>query len=245
MNLAKTDVLEGDDLMREAREIEHSAVDDGFLDEPANVAPLDELVDKLLANPEHASRTSLRFVSTRMRWHYAYDRVPDFVDNAHRLPQAADHIARLFRASGIWRDLPDWYREHCRSEWGSMEWSAAQLGTMFPSTDRADVVRDHFADVLSAGSASLPLMTVAAERLAAWDPDTARVVIREAGKHAAHPLLRRTLALAALHAGEERALVRRLLGEFEENSVTVALLEDRSWKPLKVLADFDHSSNGR
>ncbi len=239
INLAKTDVLEGEDLMREARHIEHSAVDNGLLEEPKDTRPLGELVDRLLERPEHASRTSLRFVTTRMRWHAEYDRVGDLIENAHRMPHGADHLARLFRTSEVWRDLADWYLEYSTGQWSMLQWSVAQLGTMFPSAEPNDAVRDHLAEVLGTGTSSLPLAALAGERLASWAPDTARVAIREAARDASHPQLRRVLALAGLAAGEERRFIRRLLGEFEENAVTLQMLENTNFRALRVAADFD------
>ena len=47
------------------------------------------------------------------------------------------------------------------------------------------------------------------------------------------------MALAALGAGEETPWIKKLLSEFEANSVTLAMLKDRSYRPVKVIADFE------
>lgn len=239
LNSGKTDVLEGERLVAEAQQMEHSAVDDALQSEPRDNEPLNDLVDLLLASPEHASRTSVRFASTRMREHEEFDRVNEFVEQAHRMPHVADHLARLFRDSGVWHELDEWYEDYAKGEWAMIPWSVAQLGTLFPVDEYYERTAHHFAEVLSSGQAPLPLTAVAAQRLASWDSDTARVAIREAAKTAQHPLVRRTLALAALASDEERPFIRGLLDEFEENSITSAMLEDRSFKPPKVLNDFD------
>jgi hypothetical protein len=100
------------------------------------------------------------------------------------------------------------------------------------------VVEQYLSEALATGQSSLLLSAVAAARLASWSPDIARVSIREASQRATDPLLRRTLALAAVSAGEERRFVRDLLGEFVENEVTLAMLEQRRFKAPKASADF-------
>lgn len=239
LNSAKTDVLEGERLVEEAQQMEHSAVDSGLNSDPRDTAPLNDLIDSLLTAPEHASRTSIRFVGRRMRDYEEYDRVHDLVEHAHRMPHGADHLARLFRHSGAWHDLDDWYLNYASGEWAMIPWSVAQLGTLFPVDEYREKTAQHFAEELSGGNAPLPFIAVAAQRLAAWDSDTARVAIREAAKTAQHPLIRRTLALAAVASKEERPFVRSLLDEFEENAVTKAMIEDFHFKPPKVVRDFN------
>lgn len=242
INLAKTDLLEGDDVDYEAKQIEHSAVDGAIEDEadPERFGPLNELIDRLLDTPETASRTSVRFVTTRVRENEVFDRVPDFAEHAERMPHAADHLARLFRDSDYWRDMRDWYVAYEDGPWGEIDWSVAQLGTMFPASASSDVadLKTHWAERL-ASVTTLPLTSVAAQRLSTWDAGLARVAIREAAKRADSPLHRRTLALSALAADEDTAFVRSLLSEFEENRVTLEMLDDRSFRPLKVSADFE------
>lgn len=238
MNLAKTDVYEGEDLEKQVQSLEHSMVD-AALDEPVpNLGPLDELIDELTAKPEHAARTSVRFATTRMRDRGLYQRLPDVVDKAERMPQASDHLARLFRDSEAWRDLKEWFVDYAKGNWGAIEWSVAQLATMFPTRARnTGPVADFLAQVLAEHS-SLPLLAVAGQRLASWDRDNARFAVREAAQNADNPQQRRALALAALAAGEKRSIIRDLLGEFEENAVTLSMLEDRNFKRLKVTPDF-------
>jgi hypothetical protein len=242
INLAKTAVLEGTDVAVEAKQAEHSAVDGALLDHASaeRLGPLNELVDRLLARPETASRTSVRFVTTRVREHEIFQRVSDFAEHADRMPHVADHLARLFRDSSYWREMTDWYVDYQGGPWGTIDWSTAQFGTMFPASASADVgmLKEHLAQRL-ASVTTLPVLSLAAQRLASWEPKLARVAIREAAKHADSPLHRRTLALAALGADEEPTYVRSLLSEFEENQVTVAMLADQNFKPPKVRSDFE------
>jgi hypothetical protein len=174
-----------------------------------------------------------------MRDYEEFDRVHELVEQAHRMPHAADHLARLFRRSGAWHDLDEWYEDYARGEWAMIPWAVAQLGTLSPVDEYYERTANHFAEVLSTGQAPLPLTAVAAQRPASWAPDMARAAIREAARTAQHPLVRRTLALAALASDDERPFIRGLLAEFEENAITEAMLEARSFKPPKVTRDFD------
>ncbi|HEX7195626.1 MAG TPA: hypothetical protein VF364_02195, partial [Candidatus Limnocylindria bacterium] len=177
--------------------------------------------------------------------HKHFNSVPGFVEAAARMPHAADNLGRLFRDSGMWRELPDWYVDHSASPWGEMRWSLAQLGTMFPSEvaskkrkRRLRRVQDFFLGQLAVAGDQLPLDALAAQRLAAWDGDSARDALRWAAKSSADPHTRRVLALAAANAGEQPRLIRRTLSEFEENQATLRMLEDRRFK-VKVKRDFD------
>lgn len=239
MNISKTDVLEGDAVYTEAMKIEHSGVDSALGDTPMDKIPLEALVEALLEKPEQADRTSVRFATKRMRDHKLYDQVPAFVERAPRMPQSADHVARLFRDSGVTSDLEDWYVEFCRTDWATIDWSVAQMGTMFPSksTPSGDGLKDFFAEQL-VESPSLAMTSLAAERLTSWDHDLARQAIRDATDRADNPQIRRALALASVSVGEKRATVRKLLGEFEENAVTLQLLEETSFKKPRVEPDF-------
>jgi hypothetical protein len=237
LNIAKTDVLEGESVLQEAYRVEHSAVDQGLEAAPLETGALDELIDRLIDKPEEADRTSIRFATHRMRKHEVFDRVEDFAERAERMPQGSDHLARLFRDSEAWRDLQDWYVEYAGTSWACIDWSTAQLGTMFPTSDPGTgVVRDHLASRID--DSSLAIVGLAAQRLAAWDPDTARSAIRDASKRADNPALRRVLGLASLNAGEERSVVRKMLGEHEETQVTLRMLEEASFRRPRAKADF-------
>ncbi len=89
------------------------------------------------------------------------------------------------------------------------------------------------------GGVSLSLLSLAAQRLAAWEKDDARALFRELAKTADHPQARRVLALAALNAGETRDWVSRLLGEFQENAITLNFLRGRNFNAVPPVADFE------
>jgi hypothetical protein len=238
MNVSKTKVLEGDDAKREVQQREHSAIEIALSQEEPDYVPLDTLISEVVGSPESADRTAIRFVTRRMRERKRFDRVPEFVEVANRMPHAADILARLFRDSEHWQELEDWFLEYADSEWAVSEWSVAQLATMFPSEGPiGDDVFDFLADQLLGGS-SVPMLAVAAQRLSAWDPDEARVLIRERAETVTHPLERRILALSALGAGDEPNFVRALLSEFEENSATLDMLSARRFRAVPGAPDF-------
>jgi hypothetical protein len=82
------------------------------------------------------------------------------------------------------------------------------------------------------------MLAVAAQRLASWNPNEARVMIRERAERAGHPLERRILALAAMSADDEPGFARQLLSEFDENAVTLEMLRARRWRAPRVASDF-------
>src|SRR5205823_6966653 len=102
--IGKTRLLEDEDVPLAIQQREHSAVDDGSTADQPTPEALDELIDRLLEQPESANRTSVKFATHRMRKHGVFDRVDDFVGAAERMPHCADGLARLFRDSGKWRE---------------------------------------------------------------------------------------------------------------------------------------------
>jgi hypothetical protein len=239
MSAAKTRVIEGDDLMQAAKEVEHSGVERGLADEPPDFGPLTDLVDHLVAQRETASATSIKFATVRMRDRQMFDEARKFVDVAPRMPHGSSALARLFRDSEIWRDLLGWYRDYATSSWGSVGWAVAQFGTMFP-TDAG--LLEPVAGVFEASierPSNISMVALAAQRLATWDSARARQLFREAGKHSANPHVRRILALAGLAADEEVNWIRAMLSEFEETAITLEMLEERGFASLPTVKDFE------
>jgi hypothetical protein len=241
MNIGKTRVLYGEEMMEAALEIEHSAVDEALAEDDPDVEPLNDLIDRILEAPETAERTSIHFMAKRMRTYELFDRVSEICDVALRMPHASDHLARLFRDSGHWMERQDWYVVEAR-RWGDqLPWSVGQLGTMFPSSSNVQAnVTTFLAESITSGNTPLPRLAVGAQRLAAWTPDSARVVLREAANRESHPLSSRVIALALMHAGETRQVVRQILRQSEENAVVLAMLEDTNFRrtATPISSDF-------
>lgn len=182
LNSAKTDVYEGAEVAAHALQVEHSAVDSaiaqGVVASP-DYAPLEELIDRLLEHPEKASRTSLKFAMQRMRENQHLSRSQEIALAANRMPHAADALFRLFKEAFTHDSMQDWYLNYARSPWATHEWSVAQLGRTFPSGKRVrKPLREFFATAVRDANTSLPLLSVASERLASWDKAEARDACR-------------------------------------------------------------------
>ncbi|MFC5379986.1 RNA-directed DNA polymerase [Aquipuribacter nitratireducens] len=247
LNSGKTELLEGAEVEERVLEIEHSAVDTalgfslivGGEEISRNIEPLETLLERLIAQGETASRTSMRFATSRMRWHTVFDRVPDLLETAERMPHAADHLSRLFRDAVAPGDYEEWFLAHVKSHWATFEWSTAAFGTTLPSTRRPRTkTLNLFERFVSEARVQLPLFALAAQRLAAWDPNRCRRAAREAVTTNANPHYRRVVALAAVGAREPRTVVRGWLKDQEENRLTLDMLEAQNFAPAKVVEDF-------
>lgn len=240
MNNGKTKLLEGSEVAEYALHVEHSAVDGALNANPSDPQPLDDLIEGIIFEREEANRTSIKFATDRMRRTHHFAKLDDLWQIAHRLPHGADALARLSRDAKRALALQDWYLDYCETPWASVEWPVAQFGTMFPSSSESvdKSLKEYFSEALTDNRATLPMIALAAQRLATWDKALARVVIQEAVKKSSNPIERRVLALAGLNAGCTKSSVRRWLGEFEENVVTVEMLEDRSFRPISFKPDF-------
>lgn len=238
LNLGKTEVLVDEELQEEVGSYEHSAIDADLNRPRPTKQPLRSLVEGILRRPEVAPRTGIRFAAHRMRTNEVYDWADELAQKAERMPHGSDGLARLFRDSAAWREMTGWYVEHLSSAWGAIDWSAAQYGTMFPSSEAMpNNFLDSMADRL-ARDPSLALTALLAQRLASWDPGRARGAIRDAIDRSYHPLHRRALSLAAVGAGEDRDIVERWLREYRETVVTLEMLEDLGWD-IPVRPDFE------
>jgi len=239
LNYAKTDVLEGPEVATQAKEIEHSAVDDALDNDTPDFGPLEALIDKIIDNPEKTNRTAIKFAAMRMRKHGSRYHVQELVNTAQRMPHAADAWSRLFKAVFTNDSMQDWYLEYVNSNWATHEWAIAHFGRMFPSSLKPrKPLLDYFEQSIRDANTGLPLLAVAAQRMSEWDRDEARDAYREGYRRSATPHARRVLALAALKAGESRTTVKAWLSMDVENAPTLAMLESFGWNGPKVQADF-------
>lgn len=239
MNAAKTNVIGGNDLSQKVFEIELAYIDVSLRQDPPDPRPLELLVDKLIRRRESAERTAIRFVCRRIRNTRRQDLAELLADAAPRMPQGADHVARMLRELDMWAGRSDWYLSYCGSPWAAIEWAPAQMGTMFPADAAGPpAVADFFRQQVVLLRRSLPFLAVACQRLAAWRPGEARDVIRDAARRTIHPLERRILALSALQAGEDRTFVRNLLSQMEDNQPTLLMLQSTDFRPPTLVPDF-------
>lgn len=238
LNLGKTALVSEEDLWLAAQEVEHSAVDAALRMKPRDVEPLERLLDHIIEDPARADRTSIRFAMTRMRRQKVDSRLDRLIGITPLMPHGADHLARAFRDFGIWQSHQDWFIEYSTGPWRKISWSVAQIGTMFPTkTVPTRSVIDHFAKFVTKRS-DFPLLALGAQRLAAWDSRQARDVLHDLVRVADHPQERRIIALAGVAAGEETRFIRRVLSEYEENQLLLAMLEDRGFRAVDPVPDF-------
>jgi len=245
LNYSKTEVLEGADVAKEAKEIEHSAVDGALetvnesLEDDPDFSPLEALIDKILLQPEKTSRTSIKFAATRMRKYHSRYRIQEIITLAPRMPHAADGWSRLFKEVFTNDSLQEWYLKYVVSDWATHEWSVAYFGRMFPSEVKArKPLLDFFEESIRDANTGLPLLAVASQRLGIWDAGAARDAYREGYRRSSTPHARRVLALAAIGAGETRTKVKSWLSTDRENAPTLAMLESYGWNGPKVQQDF-------
>ncbi len=240
LNVAKTKLLEGTAVIDQVLKVEHSAIDEGLASSPTDTGPLNTLINKIVEDKENANRTTVRFVAERMKTHKRFRKLRSIQGVANRMPHVADHLGRLFRDSKRAPRMQDWFLDYCSSPWGKVEWPVAQFATMFPSDRKlmSKGVIDHLATELAENANSLPLLALAAQRLAAWNPRLAIDAIEASIPRVSGPLERRVLALAGLNAGAPAEQVQRWLNDFPENAITVSLLREMSFVPLVYELDF-------
>jgi hypothetical protein len=248
INLGKTSIAEGDEVAALVGSIDlerdppvRNVAVSGMPYVPVrDEEDLERQVDLFRSNPEGTDRGVIRYICVRIRDYDRMDLAEQLIEIAARAPQGADHLSRLFGKTGIWRGLAEWYVTLARSPVGitRVPWQIAQLGTMFPSHSIVESVADLFAEALETG-ASVELMGVAAHRLSKWREADARVLLRAIGSGSDSPLCRRTAALALHGLGESHTRLSRMLGEFEENVVTDALIERYGKRRIPENADFD------
>lgn len=242
LNLGKTELYSEEELWLAVREVEHSDVDAAIGMTPRDLEPLERLLDKIIDDPAKSDRASIHFAMTRMRRQRVESRITRLVEATPLMPHAADHLGRAFRDFGLWRTHDDWFVEYSNGPWSKISWSVAQIGTMFPSKKRpSTAVIDRFDSFLSERS-SFPLFALSAQRMAAWDSRRARDLFHDLVRVADHPQERRIIGLAAATAGEESRFIRKILSEYEENQLVLAVLQDRGFKAIDPPPDFDKTS---
>jgi Reverse transcriptase (RNA-dependent DNA polymerase) len=234
MNLAKTQLLQGEDIGSEVELATHAKAEAALSDPIRASHALNELVDRFLANPEHADRTWVRLATSCMKTQGSLGRIQELMAVVARMPHCSDILAMLFRTSGQWRQLEDWYIEFVTRAEGWTAWSLAELTRMFPNDEPPGAIVQEYVATRLIEAPSFEGAAVAAQRLAAWDPLRGREAIRATERIADDPYVRRVLALAAIMCGEDRPNVRKLLSDFEENAVTLAMLEAREFRALRV-----------
>ena len=128
MNYGKTDVVEGaSEVIEAVAALEHGYVDVTLDMTPPRFDVLKAQIEGILRKPAHADRTTVHFVTKRLRNHKLFDYVDPFVKVAEDMPHVADHLARLFRDSGAWRKLESWFVEYALLRLGQNRLGGSEL----------------------------------------------------------------------------------------------------------------------
>jgi hypothetical protein len=239
LNSAKTEVYEGNDVFVHAMNIEHSAVDGALEANSKDEKPLEEMIDRILSDPEKASRTTVKFAINRMLKHGVRYRQLEFVKASPRMPHCADSLAKLFSHRFTQASLGEWFMSQTSSDWLQFEWSTSFYILMLDSnTKPVRGVLDYAAHHVEDANISVQLLSACAQRLVAWDRTLARTAIRAGMARAANPQHRRILALASLSAGESGRQVGTWLRQQHENDLTQKMLAREHHAPPPVLGSY-------
>ena len=120
LNSGKTLLLEGDELVEAAKKLQGSVIDDALTDSPPDTSPLESLVDDMFDQKELTDRSTVRFISSRMRAFGLNYRIDDILEVAERLPHASDHLSRLLRATVASSVMQDWFTDYVDSSLESL-----------------------------------------------------------------------------------------------------------------------------
>lgn len=234
MNISKTAIFEGDEMRARIDQVEASGVAKALFhdddDDPLLERVQQEIVDKV----EAAERTTVSHACALATERGVEAVARLLVDVADRLPQAADHLADLFRHFELGREMQDWFLAFQASDWGEQHWAVAHLAAILPpDLPPSDQLVTRFAEMLNARSATraqLPTTKITALRLCLWNEKHRLDILRNALDRTVHPQEIRVLALLAAAAGEERFQVRKWLGTYPDNTATLAMLEETNFK---------------
>ena len=241
LSSAKTEVLEGEAVFQTALEVELSGIDEGL--DTGDAQPLEEAIERVLASPETASRTKVKFLTSRMLTHSTHYRERDFLELAFRMPHASDPLARYFRDRFAADELQEWLMAEASGPWNILQWPLAQYLGMLPSHDVPSKETIEFVESAVADqNTQLPVLAVSAQRLAAWKPAKARAVINSTIGQRHDANARRVLALAALEAGESKGMVRKWLSQDDLTRETLKMLEDNGFTKARV--DKNYATHG-
>jgi hypothetical protein len=237
LNSSKTEVLEGDDTYSVAMELELSAVDTGLKSDDSH--PLEELIERVLDSPDTAGRTQVKFMVSRMIKNNIHYRVDDLLRASGRMPHCADTLSAYFGSRYVAEGLQDWFLGEVSGAWALLQWPEAQYFGMFDSSVTPNENLLAYSEQrLDHMNTELPLLALAAQRLASWDPGRARSAISSALEHRTNPQEIRVLALAALTAGESKYMVRKWLKQEDANAPTLHMLEEYKFAAPKVSAKY-------
>ena len=219
-------------------------VDDAF--SPVEHDELLALEDQLLSNPDVASRSDGKLALRSLREYEIFDRLPEWIEAAHRVPHLADSLSRYFadarlkNADGIDRH-EEWFLNYVTTPWGRLDWARAQHALAFSSEDMPAGVVGLLWSWLETGT-DVQTIAVATQRLASHDGRRFRTTVRQRIDSVADPLLLRVFGLGLVTAGDTQQMVKSILSRSPYTNLTLKYLESVSWRIPTSPIDFDRAS---
>lgn len=224
-----------------------SPVASGALEVTLPAFDLEEFFAEVSKDPREVERHDIARVCAMFRHNKAFERVKDLAAAADKMPQGADHLARVFRDSGQWRELERWFLMYAMQHRLPSDWSVQAWALMFPTGASGDEIRelaDFFASELQNHRLSLIALPLACRRMRDWCAEDALDILRGSAEAAQTPFEMRALAFTAVSAGIARGEVESWLAGFPECSFSARFLRHYDYMPPKLAKDFMISNGG-
>jgi hypothetical protein len=204
-------------------------------------AHLDGLIAGFLKTPLETPRSSLGYVSNRIKSLQRFSIVSRIKSHLDEFPQAADYLAELIRKANAWQNLQKWYVDEAHKRFASWDWTVQAWGLMFPrSYPEKGIVAQYFAKDVLTRKMPTTLVPLAAKRVSQWLREPMDV-LRTGIDLAKSPFEIRALALAAVDAQGSPQEVRRWLSSHGDLEVTLRYLEERKFQTITDSTFLDDS----
>lgn len=188
---------------------------------------------RILSDPRDARPQTVIAVLNTLTRFSAFDRSPEWLDNAHHLPSCAPKLAAYLRGATNFDSpltaakLADWFAAYNSSRWKSDGVGAAialSFGADLPGK-AVEVLREWLLR-----SQHPQQLATAAQKLAVADHVFARTTIMSRLDAAHDPLTQRTLALALMTAGSGQADTEQVLRRDPRNLLLLRWLDQTDWR---------------
>ena len=189
-----------------------------------------DLEREILNDPMTFGRPVIRSVLHSLTKYELFDSSPEWRSIAHHVPHVADNLGRYLRGSinASWSgpevsDCVDWFTKYVSSTYGRQNWVTSQFALAFDD-DTSPRIKDVLVRWLES-STDLQQVAIAAERIGAMDPSSARYAMASRADGTSDPLLLRIFALGLLRAKADRATVAAILERDKRNALLTHYLE--------------------
>jgi hypothetical protein len=214
----------------------------------SDVRRIKNIEAKVLERGGAEDRPALKKILVSVRDARLFERWEDWLAIAHKIPHAADSVGRYLREAaqeGGGRGdlsrghLEEWLVEFFSQEWSRVHWVKAQLALSVPTESVGPDLLGVMEKWLETSN-EVQLLAVAAQRLAARNPELCRSIVSGRAGSVSDPLLQRILGLAVLMTNKNRSLAQRLIRQDPANSILATALDDENWSSPPVSNDFEN-----